>query len=298
MAGRILNRTAQRPIGRERLLRSVRRTLVMVATAVTLTLSLPSALPNARGTAGAETLTLTWSDEFIGPAGSAPDPTKWRHDVGGSASRNKELQYYTKSTKTAVLDGQGNLVITARKEGAGSTCWYGKCKYTSARLTTAGRFSQKYGRFEVRVKIPGGQGLWPAFWMLNDNYFSGVRWPKGGEIDVLENIGRKPSTIVGCVHGPGYSLPASYTLPEGEVFSREYHTFAVEWAPDSLTWYVDGVAYKKRTREDLGNRPWVMNDPYFLILNLAVGGTWPGNPDSSTKFPAPMLVDYVRVYAL
>lgn len=271
------------------------RPLVLGTAALTLMLSLPGQLPGAPTSAAAAT--LTWSDEFNGPAGTPPDPTKWRYDSGGKGWGNKELQYYTKSTRNSAHDGQGSLVITARKESGGYSCWYGTCKYTSARLLTAGRFSQKYGRFEARIKIPGGQGLWPAFWMLNNNIFSGVSWPNGGEIDVLENIGRKPSTAYGTLHGPGYSLQGSYTLPSGAVFSSAYHTFALDWAPDSLAWSVDGVVYKRRTRADVGTNPWVVTDPFFLLLNLAVGGSWPGSPDATTKFPARMLVDYVRVYS-
>src|SRR6266542_3268035 len=138
---------------------------------------------------------LTWSDDFDGPAGSAPDPSRWRHDIGGGGWGNQELEYYTNSTRNAALDGNGQLVITARRENpAGFGCWYGSCQYTSARLLTAGTFSQQYGRFEARIKIPRGQGMWPAFWMLGTNIGT-VGWPSSGEIDVMENIGREPGTI-------------------------------------------------------------------------------------------------------
>lgn len=275
-------------------LRKLRRIFGVVAVGIVLAVCLPG------GPVSTPTRTVTWSDEFNGPAGTAPDPAKWRYEVGGSGWGNEELMYYAPSTRNASLDGQGHLVITARKESDGYTCWYGKCKYTSARLATAGRFLQKYGRFEARIKIPRGQGLWPAFWMLNNNILSGVPWPNGGEIDILESIGSKPSTAYGSLHGPGYSagnaLRGSFSLPDGEVFSSGFHTFAVDWAPDSLTWYVDGIVYERRTPSDVGSNPWVATDPFFVLLNLAVGGNWPGSPDATTEFPAQMLVDYVRVY--
>lgn len=252
-------------------------------------------------TASAATGGLTWADEFSGPAGSKPSSAKWRYDIGGSGWGNGELQYYTDSARNASLDGSGHLVITARKEGSSLACHYGPCRYTSARLLTADRFTQKYGRFTARIKIPGEQGVWPAFWMLNSNLFSGVPWPNGGEIDVFENIGKEPSTIWGSLHGPGYSgadaLHASYTLPSGQRFSSDYHVFTVDWAPDAIVWSVDGVAYQRRTPADTGLDRWVVDDPFFLILNLAIGGYWPGAPDSTSAFPKQMLVDYVRVYA-
>lgn len=245
---------------------------------------------------------LTWSDEFSGPAGSKPDGSKWRYDIGGGGWGNGELQYYTDSVRNASLDGAGHLVITARRDDAAAyQCNYGPCEYTSARLLTAEKFTQKYGRFTARIKIPGGEGVWPAFWMLNANLFHGVPWPNGGEIDVFENIGREPSTIWGSLHGPGYSggnaLHASFTLPGGQSFASAYHTFTVDWGPDSITWYVDGVAYEHRSPADTGTNPWVANDPFFMILNLAIGGYWPGSPDANSVFPKKMLVDYVRVFA-
>jgi len=243
-------------------------------------------------------LQLTWADEFDGAAGSPPDPGKWGHDVGGGGWGNQELEYYTSSTRNAALDGQGHLVITARRENpSGSSCWYGTCQYSSARLNTAGRFTQAYGRFEARIKLPRGQGIWPAFWMLGNNIGS-VGWPASGEIDVMENIGREPATNHGSAHGPGYSgggsLTGTYTLPSG-AFADDFHTFTVDWAPNSLTWYVDGQPYETRTPADTHGNPWVFDHPFFLLLNVAVGGSWPGSPDAGTQFPQQMVVDYVRI---
>nr|MDT0524662.1 glycoside hydrolase family 16 protein [Streptomyces sp. DSM 41633] len=162
---------------------------------------------------------------------------------------NHERQYYTGGNSNAALDGQGNLVITARKENPGNyQCWYGTCEYTSARLNTAGKFSAAYGHVEARMKVPRGQGMWPAFWMLGDD-FGDVGWPQSGEIDVMENVGFEPGTVHGTLHGPGYSgadgIGAGYTLPNGEAFADDFHTFAVDWAPDSITWSVDGQVYQR-----------------------------------------------------
>src|ERR1700738_4964460 len=187
----------------------------------------------------------TWSDEFDGPAGSSPNASKWKFDIGGSGWGNNEREYYTASTSNAALDGSGHLVITARKENpAGYSCWYGSCQYTSARLLTADRFTQAYGRFEARIKLPRGQGMWPAFWMLGNDIGTNP-WPNSGEIDIMENVGYEPSTVHGTLHGPGYSgggaIGAAYTLPGGAQFANDFHTFTVDWAPDSITWYVDGT---------------------------------------------------------
>ncbi|MER3444354.1 MAG: hydrolase [Armatimonadota bacterium] len=241
---------------------------------------------------------LTWADEFNLPLGSPVDRSKWNLETGGWGNGNSELQYYTESTLNAVHDGR-NLAITALEQRRpGLRCWYGPCRYTSARLNTRGKFEQRYGRFEARIKLPRGQGLWPAFWLLGNNIGT-VSWPLCGEIDVMENIGREPRTVHGTLHGPGYSGGAGigkpYTLPAD--FADAFHVFALEWEPQELRWYVDGVHYQTRTPADLpeGAR-WVFDRPFFLILNLAVGGAWPGMPDATTRFPQRMLVDYVRVY--
>ncbi|WP_030172420.1 lectin [Streptomyces sp. NRRL S-813] len=240
----------------------------------------------------------TFSDTFDGPAGAAVDPAKWQTETGDNVN-NHERQYYTSGNKNAALDGQGHLVITARRENpANYQCWYGTCQYTSARLNTSGKFAAQYGHVEARMKIPRGQGMWPAFWMLGTD-IGQVGWPNSGEIDVMENVGFEPSTVHGTIHGPGYSgsagIGAPYSLPGGQAFADAFHTFAVDWAPDSITWSVDGTVYQRRTPADLGGKTWVFNKPFFLILNLAVGGYWPGDPDGSTAFPQQLVVDSVSV---
>lgn len=245
--------------------------------------------------------TLVWSDEFDGAAGSSFDRTKWTADTGGSGWGNQEREFYTTRAENIALDGNGHLVITALAEPAntGDSCWYGTCRYTSARIKTAGLFSQAYGRFEARIRIPRGQGLWPAFWMLGDN-INTVGWPKSGEIDIMENIGKEPSIVHGTMHGPGYSgaggIGGPYALSAG-AFADDYHIYAVEWDQSGITWFVDDKSYFSTS---LGSIPsgttWVFDHPSFILLNVAVGGGWPGDPDSTTTFPQTMLVDYVRVY--
>ncbi|MGC9197672.1 MAG: glycoside hydrolase family 16 protein [Acidobacteriaceae bacterium] len=244
--------------------------------------------------------TLIWSDEFNGLNGSPPDPKKWVVVSNDSGYGNNELEYYT-NRPANVVQQDGSLTITARRERyVGKD---GKVRlYTSGRIESHGRFAFKYGRAEARIQIPAGQGIWPAFWMLGNNY-TRVGWPKCGEIDIMENVGYEPSKVHGSLHGPGYSgshpLTGVYTLPGGERFSAGYHIFAVEWAPRSIRFYVDGSLYETQTPKDLPpGKHWVFNHPFFLILNLAVGGNWPGNPDATTKFPQSMKVDYVRVYRL
>src|SRR5262249_30813502 len=173
--------------------------------------------------------------------------------------------------------------------------------YTSARLLTQGKFARRFGRFEARIKLPFGQGVWPAFWMLGENITS-VGWPACGEIDVMENIGREPSLNHGSLHGPGYSggnsLTASFGLPDQGHFSDDFHIFALEWSPNSVKFFVDGAVYESRSPSDVpSDGTWVFDTPFFVLLNLAVGGSWPGSPDQTTVFPQTMLVDYVRVYS-
>jgi len=241
---------------------------------------------------------LIWSDEFNGRNGSAVDSTRWSFDIGGHGWGNNELETYTSRAANAHVQ-DGSLVITVMKE-----TFTGPDKitrdYTSARLLTKKKFSQQYGRFEARIKIPFGQGIWPAFWMLGEN-IDAVHWPNCGEIDIMENIGREPSTVHGTFHGPGYSggkgVSAAYTLPNGKKFTDDFHIFAIEWEPNVIRFYVDVTLYSTRTPADLpAGESWVFDHPFFLILNVAVGGGWPGNPDETTVFPQRMLVDYVRVY--
>jgi Glycosyl hydrolases family 16 len=255
----------------------------------------------AAGTAGSGggARILTWSDEFNGTDGSAPDSTKWSALVGGDGWGNQERQWDNASS--AIVQG-GNLVITATKmkPPGSTTCWYGTCQYQSARLQTKGLFSQTYGRFEARIQIPTGQGLWPRWYMLGANIDT-VNWPTSGEIDIMENIGKEPSTIHGSVQGPGYAglseLTGVDTLAAGVKFGDAFHVYAVEWQADVIRFYVDDVLYETQTSADIpAGRQWVFDQPFFLMLDVAIGGTLPGDPDGTTVFPQEMRVDYVRVY--
>jgi len=236
---------------------------------------------------------LLWHDEFDG---STLDATKWSFVAGGNGFGNGELEYYTARQKNVHLEN-GMLVIQAVKEsytGADGV----QRGYTSGRIHTQGKFSQCYGRFEARIKIPAGQGIWPAFWMMGD---TSANWPDRGEIDIMENIGKEPGTVHGTIHGPGYSgskgIGSPFTLPAGRRFSDDFHIYAVEWEPNSIRWYVDDNLYKTATPGDLPpGTHWVYDHPFYLLLNLAVGGNWPGKPDDTTAFPQSMYIDYVRVY--
>jgi beta-glucanase (GH16 family) len=245
----------------------------------------------AATTAAAAAPVLLAADEFDGPAGSAPNPGIWRYDLGAGGWGNAELQTYTDSRRNAALDGAGNLVITARREADGS--------YSSARLKSESTYTAQYGRIDARIRIPRGQGIWPAFWMLGAD-IGQVGWPACGEIDVMENVGYEPRLVHGTVHGPGYSgaqgISAAYTNPSGAAFADDFHVYGVDWRPGSITWTVDGVAYRTVTRADVGSAPWVFDKPFFVILNVAVGGDWPGSPDASTRFPQQMTIDWLRVH--
>ncbi|HJZ98249.1 MAG TPA: glycoside hydrolase family 16 protein [Candidatus Solibacter sp.] len=235
---------------------------------------------------------LVWSDEFDAPANAPPDPTKWTYDTGQTGWGNQELENYTRSIDNAFHDGEGHLVIQALAEPGG--------RYTSARLKTQGLAAFTYGRIEARIQIPFGQGIWPAFWMLGADITS-VGWPRCGEIDIMENIGKEPATVHGTIHGPGYSggngIGAPYALPDGRAFAGDFHVYSVLWDPDAIAFEVDGRTYKRIAQADLpAGAQWAYGHPFFLLLNVAVGGTWPGYPDASTKFPQRMVVDWVRVY--
>ena len=250
---------------------------------------------------------LVWSDEFDGPEGSSPAENRWTHEIGdglGQANNgwgNGELEYYTAAPENSAEDGTGSLVITALKTDPSVTelkCWYGPCMYTSARLVSARKFEIAYGRVEARMKLPYGRGLWPAFWMLG-NDIGDVGWPNCGEIDIMEYIGSVQNTIHGTIHGPGYcgeGISGSYTLDEG-IFPDDYHVFAIEWETRAIRWYVDGKLFLTLTDKDIpSDTKWVFDHPFFLVINVAVGGAWPGRPDETTVFPQTMMVDYVRVY--
>lgn len=236
---------------------------------------------------------LVWRDEFRGAADSSPDPEKWAFDVGTGVSGwgNNELQYYTDRTDNARLNGEGFLIITGKREA------YEGQEWTSARLKTQETFEFAYGRVEARIKLPSGTGLWPAFWMLG-NDIDDVSWPSCGEIDIMENFAYTDGAISGTIHGPGYSagesFGAEYEFPEGEDITG-FHTYRVDWDPEHIAWYVDDVLYHTATPGDVVG-PWVMDHPFFMLLNLAIGGNPVTAPDDTTPDTNEMAVDWVRVY--
>ncbi|MFY0512882.1 discoidin domain-containing protein [Streptomyces anulatus] len=250
---------------------------------------------------------LVFSDEFNGPAGATPDPAKWVPETGSGP--NNELEYYTEN-KNAAQDGNGSLVLEARREPTpGSACppdplsGSTTCQYTSARLNTYGKFQFTYGRVEARIKVSGTQGLWPAFWMLGADYFDqGRPWPYTGEIDIMEHVGKEPNTTYSTLHAPAYNgaagYGAPYSLPGGADFADDFHTFAVDWNSKGMTFRVDGQVTHTVDKEELERTrgPWVFDHDFFLILNNAVGGDWPGPPDATTRFPQRMSVDYIKVW--
>jgi len=242
---------------------------------------------------------LTWSDEFHSGVGSQPSKNNWHYDIGKN-NANNELEIYTD-------DAEHSQIVADRKAGDGQALQILQTNdagvYHSARMTTGGKHDFKYGFIESRIKLPYGQGIWPAFWMLGSN-IGQVGWPSCGEIDIMENIGLKSwgSHNQASLHsqkagGHGtFDFAAGYDLPSG-TFKDEYHTFQLWWLPDSLSFYIDGNLYETHTKADYGDNPYPFNDPEFILLNVAVGGGWPGNPDNTTIFPMKMLVDYVRVYS-
>ncbi|GLF95000.1 family 16 glycosylhydrolase [Streptomyces yaizuensis] len=238
----------------------------------------------------------SWADDFTGGAGTLPSGTTWRLETGGHGWGNNERQYYTNRPENARLDGQGNLVITARRDNtSGLQCHYGPCEMTSARLNTAGKVNARYGRIEARIKVPAGRGVWPAFWMLGEDIGS-VGWPGSGEIDIMENVGNDSARLLGTVHGPGYSGAGGVgrSIVHPQPLSNAFHTYRIDWGPDRITWFLDGQHYLSVERGDLRGNPWVFDKPFFIILNLAVGGTLGGTVDLG-DLPAQMLVDYVAI---
>lgn len=245
---------------------------------------------------------LVWSDEFDEESGTPINTEYWTCEEGGGGWGNNQLEFNTSRIENVYHNGDGQLVIQAREEAYdGGSCWYGECEYTSARCNTKDKVEFTHGRVEARMKIPEGQGLWPAFWMLGAQ-FPEVPWPAVGEIDIMENVGFEPNTVHGTLHGPGYSGGSSigngYTVDEA--FADDFHVFAIDWDPYVIRWYVDGELYSTlsiNTLQSTGS-DWVYEQDFFMIMNVAVGGFWPGNPDETTVFPQQMEVDYIRVYEL
>ena len=234
---------------------------------------------------------LVWSDEFNG---SGLDLSKWSYQIGTGFQGwgNNELQYYTnRPVNVDVFDG--HLWIVAHREN------FGGMQYTSARIRTRNKGDWRYGRIEMRAKLPRGRGIWPAFWMMpTDEVFGG--WPQSGEIDIMELVGHEPNRVHGTIHFATPSLQhqfqgSFYTLPQG-TFNDNFHLFWIEWQQNEIKWYVDSTLYFTRVPAHLGGANWPFNERFHIILNVAVGGNWPGSPDSTTVFPQSMVVDYVRVY--
>jgi len=233
---------------------------------------------------------LTLSEEF--DTDGQPNPSIWGYEIGTGENGwgNQELQYYTDRSENVTVQN-GVLLITAREES------FEGSSYTSARLVTKDKFEQRYGRFEARIRLPYGQGIWPAFWMLGADIDENP-WPGAGEIDIMEYRGQSPTVLIGSVHGPGYSggdaISKEFTL-SNDRFDTGFHIFGIEWGPEYVNFYVDDVLYNQITPEDVTG-PWVFDKPFYILMNLAVGGNFVGSPNEETEFPQTMLVDYVRVY--
>lgn len=257
-------------------------------------------------TIGLANLNLVFEDNFDGAAGQSINTDVWNFDIGTGQNGwgNQELQYYTDRPENVSLDGEGNMVITARREN------FQGSPFTSARINTRDKVEQKYGRFETRLKAPGGRGVWPAFWMLGANIETEpdddpatIAWPFVGEIDILEMRGQEPFRSIGSIHGPGYSgggaISGDFDL-ENDRFDAGFHEFAIEWSPDFIDYFIDGVRFNRINREDIPEgADWVFDDqPFFLLLNVAVGGTFVGFPVDATPLPQRMIVDYVRIYEI
>jgi beta-glucanase (GH16 family) len=231
----------------------------------------------------------TWSHEFEGPAGAPPDATVWDAERGGGGWGDDQKQFYTAPPANAVLTGDG-LAITARADAAVPG------GISSARLTTRGKVALRYGRFAARIRVPSGLGVWPAFWMLGTD-IDEVGWPACGEIDVMEHVGSDPTAVFGTVHGSGYAgvgRGIGRRHPSGSILADDFHIYGVDWGRDHVAWHLDGREYFRVTPESLPG-PWPFDHFFFLILNLAFGGRWPGNDPAPSSLPAGMLVDWVRV---
>lgn len=255
--------------------------------------NLPSAVPPG--------YTLTWQEEFDQPVGTPPNPASWSYDLGDTGWGNAELQNYVDDLEHAQVvadpaaENGAALQISLTYNGQGLS--HGN--FLSARLLTQGKVSFQYGYIEARLRLPLGQGVWPAFWMLGTD-IEEVGWPACGEIDIMENRGDKPGWNASSLHGPGYSggspLSGEHNLPDGQEFHQSYHTFGILWERDSITSLVDGTPYVTQTAADIPGRTWAFNYPFFFLVNLAIGGHFSGLPDETTMFPQTLRLDYIRVY--
>ena len=245
---------------------------------------------------------LLWSQEFNEAAGTAPSSKVFDYDLGGGGWGNKELQWYTEdAVKT---NGNGQLEISVTKIPAVSedelpyNC-FGDCKYFSGRIKTENKVRFKYGRMEARMKLPAGTGVWPAFWMLGSN-IGAKSWPKCGEIDIIELRGREPDLAIVSAHGPGYSGAASKTGSKryGTPLTNDYHVYAIEWAANKISWYVDGKLVHTLTNKSVKAGTYVFNQDFFLILNVAMGGDFDGGQLDDSIEGVKMSVDYIRYYSI
>ena len=276
-----------------------------VVRSLAIAASILSCTRSSRGSNALQAWTLEWSDEFNGKAGTPVDSRIWSYDTGDGCAAgicgwgNEERESYSSAAENIALDGKGSLAIVARRASAQLKCYYGPCRYTSGKIKTQGKARAQPGRVEARIKLPEGQGLWPAFWLLG-NSFPQTPWPQCGELDVMENHGHATNETSSAIHGPGYfgqtPFVHGHTLQSGK-YSDDFHVFAVEWDSVRVRFFVDNAPQYTITRpevERLG--AWVFDQPFFVVLNLAVGGKFDGDPASDAIFPATMLVDYVRAY--
>jgi beta-glucanase (GH16 family) len=239
---------------------------------------------------------LAWSNEFDSTALSADE---WTFESGDGCPQlcgwgNNELEYYTNRSDNLFFK-EGKMIIRARKESNGEK------SYTSARIKTQGKKTFKFGRIDIRAVLPAGKGIWPAFWLMPENNIYG-NWPSGGEIDMMEFLGHEPSRVHGTIHygpSPGSkSISNSMVLSNNDSFDKKFHVFSLIWEADKIQWLVDDVVFSTISKSDLGSDIYTFNEDFYFIINLAVGGNWPGSPDATTKFPRHLIVDYLRVYQI
>jgi beta-glucanase (GH16 family) len=287
--------------------------LTPVSLLVALSIALTFMVNPVADAASKKTLKLLWSDEFNGKKGSQPSAKTWTREIGGGGWGNSERQFYTDKAANASMDGAGRLVITANRisneygdligdvpgtEDILNRC--SECQFTSARMKTARNLSFQYGRIEARIKMPQGVGTWPAFWMLGGDLLDGVPWPECGEIDIMEFRGDIPDRSTSAIHGPttppGSGLGAAFLSYDS--LSNGYHTYAIEWKKNSLTFIVDGRVTGTYSSADTGSRGWVYNQKFFMILNLAMGGTYAGEYIDPMVNQAQLHVDYIRFYSV
>jgi beta-glucanase (GH16 family) len=289
--------------------RALRQISIALAGALTAALVVTPSADAARK----KSLKLLWSDEFNGKKGTKPSVKHWAYEIGGGGWGNSERQYYTDSPSNIATDGQGKLVITANRISTAASEAVGtdpaieemlyrcsECQFTSARIKTARKLAFQYGRVEARMKMPQGVGTWPAFWMLGGDLIKGVPWPECGEIDIMEFRGDITDRSTSALHGP--------TTPKGsglgsvffsfEPLTADYHTYAIEWRKNSIDFIVDGVVTGSYSSKDTGARGWVFNQEFFLVLNLAIGGTYAGEEIDPEMNQAEFKIDYIRYYSV